>query len=688
MAQTSETHSHGQADEPGHESLRHILAHASHYLPTQGPIAVFVHHNTLHALEEHTFAEAAQLGLNIFGAQPYFSKARYREELKNGRIRPQDIEAVLRDDLGEAANVDIGLGKTRYDLQMAMLLAPIRSGPSAELSWLVAETNALRKFRTEVPASVAAGMVDATKRMVMRDYRNPQSLGDERTGQALSGLLKDFGVARIESWSDQDWQAFTLHFLWRLCQRGARVSQKPKSHSHVYQRPRDIAVSVGAADPDLLTHDLLIRFSASFLDQGFASWPLPHREEGFYYAFLQLFSQPSLMATGWLKRLEKLVAEELRSKLSPIESIERSIADAGIPESERQEFIERTLLALPGWGGMMWQMETNAAWTIRPAPSGTLEQFLAVRLLIERATLAEVADPVTGSQSSVAAYVKALSGRQRASDNDWSVQRAFTLFQVSQLLHWSPSQLAGFDNAQWQRFTDEVEAFAPLARRRIFQLAYEHRYATDALDALSVQAKKGFPKKVANPKYQVICCLDDREESFRRHLEEIEPQIETFGAAGFYAVAMYFRGVADAHYIPLCPVVIKPRHYVAETTAFTFQEAEKRRADARRAIGRASHTVHVGSRGLLGGILTALFGTVASIPMVARVLFPRLTARIRTTFGRFVQPPPVTQLNLERQAPDPGPENGNLGFSLDEMVAMVDRLLYDIGLVEFRRWFW
>ena len=57
-----------------------------------------------------------------------------------------------------------------------------------------------------------------------------------------------------------------------------------------------------------------------------------------------------------------------------------------------------------------------------------------------------------------------------------------------------------------------------------------------------------------------MCCLDDREESFRRHLEEIEPNIETFGAAGFYSVAMYFRGVADAHYIPLCPVVIKPKH--------------------------------------------------------------------------------------------------------------------------------
>ncbi len=51
--------------------------------------------------------------------------------------------------------------------------------------------------------------------------------------------------------------------------------------------------------------------------------------------------------------------------------------------------------------------------------------------------------------------------------------------------------------------------------------------------------------------------------------------------------------------------------------------------------------------------------------------------------GRFVQPPPVTQLHLERREPEPGPDNGHLGFSLDEMVAIVDRLLNDVGLLNF-----
>ncbi len=62
----------------GHDStfssIHHAVEHASHLLPTQGPIAVFVHHNTLHALEEQSFAEAAREGLRNFWQQPYFSE--------------------------------------------------------------------------------------------------------------------------------------------------------------------------------------------------------------------------------------------------------------------------------------------------------------------------------------------------------------------------------------------------------------------------------------------------------------------------------------------------------------------------------------------------------------------------------------------------------------------------------------
>jgi hypothetical protein len=93
----------------GLDHLAHLIEHAAHFLPAQGPINVFIHHNTLHALEELPFEQAVATGAQIFGCQPYLAEDQYRKHLGSGRIRPEDISAVLLDDLGESADVLVGL---------------------------------------------------------------------------------------------------------------------------------------------------------------------------------------------------------------------------------------------------------------------------------------------------------------------------------------------------------------------------------------------------------------------------------------------------------------------------------------------------------------------------------------------------------------------------------------------------
>ena len=83
------------------DRLQTLIAHAGELLPAQGPINVFIHHNTLHAFEELRFTDAVVKGGTLFGCQPFLSEARYREELARGRIRFEDLEAVLREDLAE-----------------------------------------------------------------------------------------------------------------------------------------------------------------------------------------------------------------------------------------------------------------------------------------------------------------------------------------------------------------------------------------------------------------------------------------------------------------------------------------------------------------------------------------------------------------------------------------------------------
>src|SRR5438105_7054915 len=77
------------------DRLRQAVEQVAHLLPMQGPIGVFVHHNTLHAFEDRPFERAVIEASQLFGAEPYMSEAAYRAEVARGRIQLEDIDAVL-----------------------------------------------------------------------------------------------------------------------------------------------------------------------------------------------------------------------------------------------------------------------------------------------------------------------------------------------------------------------------------------------------------------------------------------------------------------------------------------------------------------------------------------------------------------------------------------------------------------
>src|SRR3954470_10287040 len=91
-----------EAGAPEHDGatdrLRHAIEHAAHLLPAQGPINVFIHHNTLHAFEHLPFEEAVRRGAETFGCQPYLAEERYRAALGRGCIRLPELRAVVADD--------------------------------------------------------------------------------------------------------------------------------------------------------------------------------------------------------------------------------------------------------------------------------------------------------------------------------------------------------------------------------------------------------------------------------------------------------------------------------------------------------------------------------------------------------------------------------------------------------------
>lgn len=665
-------------------SLEAAIERAAHLLPSQGPITVFIHHNTLHAFEDLPFDDAVQLGMKQFGCQVYLSEDRYRHELVRGRIRFAELWEVLCDDLKETAEEKIVDLCSRLNLRLSMLQYPLRTGPTDELVWFVAETDALRRVRREVSSTVREQLIAETRRWFFRDLRNSgEGNGERRDPGSIAVLLRNIFArldeSKVENWSEAEWEEFTLRVLWEICCRGVAATPSFVPAASPPRRHRDLLLAATGVDVDLLVNDELIRFCAAFVDQGLARWRLPRRDEGFFVAFTALYRQEGGAKERWRSELRLELRRLEEEKIGPLESIRESLEILGVEKAEWDDYVTATLLVLRGWAGMIRQLELRGDRVIHAAPHGSLVEYLAARLILERCVLAETARRELAFTAPLRDLRGAARQRLGAPPPPAAEPRAFLVFQLAQLLGWPPERLASFQPHEWATLLREIEVFSEMERRRIFHRAYEKHLCGRALDALALYV--GDPAVDPRPpRFQAVFCIDEREESLRRHLEEVAGDVETESVAGFFHMAMYYRGAADAFFIPLCPVVIRPRHWIAEQAAIACREQFERRSRTRRLLATIFHQLHDATFAFFAGaLLTVSLGVLALVPLVAGILSPRWTGRLRRLFGRLV-PTPRTHLRLQRGDAPPGPDDAGLGFTEEEMCERAEALLRDLGL--------
>jgi uncharacterized protein YbcC (UPF0753/DUF2309 family) len=79
-----------------HFDESHLLRALKHYLPTQGPLKDFVHHNTLHAFQDMKFYDAIYKASAIFGYQTTLTLTEYRDLYGIKRITPETLARVIR----------------------------------------------------------------------------------------------------------------------------------------------------------------------------------------------------------------------------------------------------------------------------------------------------------------------------------------------------------------------------------------------------------------------------------------------------------------------------------------------------------------------------------------------------------------------------------------------------------------
>jgi uncharacterized protein len=330
----------------------------------------------------------------------------------------------------------------------------VREERGAALRWHLVATDALTRFRDDVDPTLRARAHAryGSVRMTGRDAAERAALGE----------------------------------LWKTCVRAATlVNETPAGvQSPRYLRPRDTLLAATGEDADALVHPLLIRLSAAYLDQGIAYWPMQDRELGFYRCVRSLYGRAGGRAAAWTDALAGELAREEQADLTAGRSVLDSLDALGIAEPSWQSFITSTLLALRGWAGMMRQLEDwPERFPIHTLPGSTME-FLAVRLILDRIALGWIARRALGFAGPLHELPRELAAHpMQAAKPANPEERAYTLFQIAQVLGWMPDRLAALSAEDANAMIAELEAAGELERRKLFHLAFERRYRERVLDA-------------------------------------------------------------------------------------------------------------------------------------------------------------------------------------------------------------
>ena len=688
--------------------ILHGIEHASHLLPAQAPLRLFVHHNTLHGLQHLPFERALAEAEDLLGARPFYPEARFRAFYAEGRIKDADLDAAIAacPELNGAAPLWQGPGEslTRASVIRAALLHDVQPTTPHALAYAL-EHGAVQPSALWDAALSAFGLE--------RWAHHPETLAELPVDLAESLLLQlegeDPPSLPLTERQDQDASAEIACLLAGMGER------------HTMRRVMQALTGQDLLD---LVRVPLTRIVGHQLDEGVAAWHSEERQGGLLHSWRRLFSRGFSLdltgAVGWRKALRDLPED-------PVEVIAVELDRLGLPEDRWEGYLVRLALELPGWAGMVRWREQHP--DHRPEAPAKLAEFLAIRLFLDNQHIQRIcreAWRVDGTLPALSAYLashppealvrlalyrgelpdplaeaaRALAedplGRHNdpaawrpVADRVWTWQRcpvgpafsglsvfshAWPLFQLSRALSLSPDDLLSRGAEGCLALVDLAASLDPTTRGMLWLEAFEAPYREGLFAALASRAPQPAAERA---EAQLIFCIDDREEGIRRHLERCWPCAETLGAAGFFGVAMRWKGLDDPGFAPSCPVNLDPTQRVEEV-ARPGQE----RSLARHISGKArKYRLRVFwanlRRTLVVGHLGAdLFAPAAALTLAGEVFAPLWWSRLEAAVRRAVAPVVETTVRAIRE---PGDEADPLGFTPEEQADRIAALLRTIG---------
>lgn len=380
---------------------------------------------------------------------------------------------------------------------------------------------------------------------------------------------------------------------------------------------------------------------------GAAVWSSGSDNQTLYRTFHRLARHDRTLPAAARRRLTALPD-------APEATILHVLNAEGLHESDLESIATAELDALPGWS-------SHLAWQAARSSTITLTDYVALRVALHYAFAEPLSRTPALSERSGSAGPASVSVGSAHSGSVRARQQVTAHAEVdadqSLRLH-SGSADHRASVAQVRGHLDES------TRRLVWQTAAEVEYRTGLLHALENRRSGS-----TTPSAQFMFCIDTRSEGYRRHLED-DPQIETFGFAGFFAASLHYRPWEATDFREHYPALLSGGVSTTETAA--PGAAADRRRRGLFAVGAATRSSKsAGSTPVAAFSWAETAGWVSGVAEAARTFFPRRSQRIADWFGAKATPPIPTTVDICER------------LSVQEQTELAEAALRMMGLTEF-----
>ncbi len=726
---------HRQSHAAQRDYLREAIAGLNAVLPIQAPLQDFVHFNPLENYEYLPFAEALRTAYAHSGSLGYLPNGEYRRFFREGRINRHDIFSVLATEADKAADRDI------YLTALANNIKPITFQQmrwQVEENHALERFQADVAFEQREKLLEAAGQDEATairalwetclqKLELHYDLPHPEALLNLRLSD-INGIWDQIKQQGQIGASIPDAESFihaeSRHLLHNLLDQVGETLTL-----------RGLLSKLTAVDVMDSLLPLLDRHLASWLDQGIAAFRSRSLSEaegqtGFYTHWREAtLNDPTLTLAGmddWDDYLRSLHHD-------PLETIHQEMMRLGIDKAHWGGYLRVLALELPGWSGMFnWRAKNPGYYGLTTPVS--MEDYLAVRLVLEHIFCRHVARDnwqIDASTTGIRGYFhqhqdeffvryhaynttlpeflqqlaqQFLSSQEDIQPADWHqlahqiltwnlapetvipvgtdiYRKAWRLFHLAQHLGMAAPQVAQLETPRIKRLLAILEELDdPNTSGYLWLRAYEHHYQEEIFSALlNKHAEEPPPNLSSPPNAQLIFCMDDREESVRRHLEELAPDLETFGAAGVFGLPNNWRGLDAPRPLKLAQPVVTAVHELREVPTANAQRrlpAHQRRQRWLNWLHKLKN--HRMRHSVIGTTLALpLLAPFALLEMVGRSVMPASYQRFISKVQRQTSVPLNTRVAYTAQdaLECPSKDHNQQGFSAAEKVTKVATFL-------------